>query len=397
MNNKIINTSSINLLLLMLLLLVFIHKTKGESALLKQSSKLNNDSLTKFQKFNKKAEKLFKFLPVPVSSYSNETGSVFGLAKYNLVSLVKSDTISSPSKFNELISASAKDQYKIIVGSNIYLKKNKIHLKGEVNYIKFPEYFSGIGNDSRDKILEEVEIEKISFNNSFLLGSNKKNTLYIGIHQQYANFLAVEKIYRALSEKSNTITQIEYPGHKSGILSGIGIVINYDNRDNRYNAEKGYYLATSYIVNANFLGSSYNLNTYTLDVRKYFNPFKNQVLAMQFYLESNFGEVPFYSLAMMGGGNRMRGYYLGNIRDKLASDVQLEYRAHIWSIFGLTAFASAGRVADKPSSLSYKNLWYASGIGLRIMVDKKSKANLRVDFGVGKNSRAIIIGFTEAF
>ena len=128
-----------------------------------------------------------------------------------------------------------------------------------------------------------------------------------------------------------------------------------------------------------------------------FNPFKNQVLAMQFYLESNFGRVPFYLLAMMGGVNRMRGYYLGNIRDKVETDFQLEYRAHIWSVFGLTAFASAGRVADKLSSLTYKSLWYASGLGLRIMVDKENKANLRVDFGFGKNSQSLIIGFTEAF
>ncbi|PCI92970.1 MAG: hypothetical protein COB15_17085 [Flavobacteriales bacterium] len=388
---------SLNICLVLGFLLLSFINLKATPLFLKQKEEPVKDSLTKFQKFNIKAERLFKILPVPVSSYSSETGAVLGLAKYNLVTLIKSDTISTAAKFNELVSVSSEGQYKLTFGNNLYFHSNKYHLIGEANFIKFPEYFSGIGNDSKDKILEEVEIEKLSFNNSILIGCNKKNTLYAGVHQKYSNYLSVEKIYRSLSEQSNVLRQIEYPGHEGGVVSGLGGGVVYDDRDNRYNASNGNFLSASYLLYDKFLGSKYALSSLELDFRRYFNPFKDQVLAMQFYVKSNFGTVPFYSLAMMGGGNRMRGYYLGRIRDKVEADFQLEYRAHVWSVFGLTAFCSAGRVASDISSLSTDNLWYAGGFGLRIMVDKENKANLRIDFGYGENSHALIIGFTEAF
>ena len=100
----------------------------------------------------------------------------------------------------------------------------------------------------------------------------------------------------------------------------------------------------------------------------------------------------------MGGPDRMRGYYKGVIRDKAIIDGQFEYRMPVWKIFGATAFAGAGRVAATFSELNFDGLWYSYGFGLRIMVDSKNRANLRIDFGFGQqNARGVYIGFTEAF
>ena len=94
----------------------------------------------------------------------------------------------------------------------------------------------------------------------------------------------------------------------------------------------------------------------------------------------------------------MRGYYLGAIRDKVIADSQIEYRMPVWSIFGVTAFASAGRVGETYDDMSMDGLWYAGGFGLRIMVDSANRANLRVDFGYGmEDAKSVVIGFTEAF
>ena len=54
------------------------------------------DTLSKFDQFNKKAEALFKVMPVPLISYSTDAGNVFGLAKFNTFQASKKDTISSP-------------------------------------------------------------------------------------------------------------------------------------------------------------------------------------------------------------------------------------------------------------------------------------------------------------
>ena len=147
-----------------------------------------------------------------------------------------------------------------------------------------------------------------------------------------------------------------------------------------------------------FVGSEFTYNSFTFEARKFFNPWLNHVIALQFYTQQNVGEVPFYSLGQIGGTNRMRGYYLGAIRDKVIADSEIEYRMPIWSIFGITAFASAGRVGKTYEEMTMDGVWYAGGFGLRIMVDSANRANLRIDFGYGmEDAKSIVIGFTEAF
>ena len=353
---------------------------------------LEADTLSKFQRMNKKAEKLFKIIPVPIVSYSTETGSVFGLAKYNVFRLVKGDSLSSPSSFSELISISTLGQFKVVVASNIYIKQNNINIKGGIEYVQFPEYILGIGNDvSRDDV-EEVKTTRFGFSNAFLWGFNEENTLYAGVFQEYKNYLKVEK-------DSNSYLVINNdPGVDGGISSGVGVGIIFDTRDNRYNAKEGMYFSTSFLGFGSAFGSDFKYNSVTFDIRKYFNPWFDHVVAFQAFTESNNGTVPFYSLSLLGGTERMRGYYLGAIRDKVIIDAQVEYRMHIWSVFGIVAFASLGRVAENYSSMSIDGIWYAAGFGLRVKVDSASDINLRLDAGFGqKGSTTFALGFSEAF
>ena len=352
------------------------------------------DTLSKFAQFNKKAEALFKVLPFPMVSYSTETGTVFGLAKYNLVNLVKSDTVSSASSFSELISLSTEGQFKIVLGSTVYLNKNKIILQGEVQYIEYPEWILGVGNNVKRENAERIKTTRVVFNNKLLFAINKKKTLYAGIIQEYKNYLKVD----AYDSTESFLNKTKYPGYQGGITSGFGIAARYDTRDHKYNARTGFFAATNVKAFSTYVGSDFTYNSFELDIRKFFNPWLKHVIAFQVYTKANLGTVPFYSLGKIGGTDRMRGYYLGAIRDKVIADSQIEYRMPIWSIFGITAFASAGRVAENYSDMSLDGLWYAGGLGLRILVDSSNRANLRIDFGYGmEDSKTIVVGFTEAF
>jgi len=353
--------------------------------------------LSKFAQFNKKAEALFKVLPFPMVSYSTETGTVFGLAKYNLVNLVKGDTISSASSFSELVSISTEGQFKVVLGSSLYLNQNKLLLQGGVQYVEYPEYILGVGNDAHRKYAERIKTKRIVFTNKALYALNKTKTLYAGITQEYKNYIEVKSIADELNRQPY-LDSTKYAGYNGGITSGFGLTAIFDKRDHKYNARNGVYASTSFKLFENFMGSDFNYNSFELDFRAFYNPWLKHVIAIQLYTQQNVGDVPFYSLGQIGGTNRMRGYYLGAIRDKVIADSQIEYRMPIWSIFGITAFASAGRVAESYSEMSLNGLWYAGGFGLRIMVDSANRANLRIDFGFGQqNAKAIVIGFTEAF
>ncbi len=346
----------------------------------------------KFNSFNKKAEEAFKILPFPMITYARETGWVFGLVKYNMVSLVKGDTISPASSFSELISLSTTGMAKAVVGSNMFFANNSIWLKAEVYYIDYPEYILGTGNDVRAEDIESINTERFAFNNAFLYALNKERTLYAGIYQNYENYLKVDKDSTSFLVKEN------YTGKDGGVSSGFGFGFAYDTRDNRFNATRGIFIEGNMLAYGKYVKTNFSYNSYKLDVRKYFSLSKSQVIAMQMRTISNYGTVPFYSLAKLGGTESMRGYYLGALRDKVLFDSQLEYRLHIWNIFGMVAFAGAGRVAPDYNSLNFRDLWYSGGVGLRIMVDSRNRANLRIDYAIGEyGANAVVLGFTEAF
>ena len=206
------------------------------------------------------------------------------------------------------------------------------------------------------------------------------------------------RILEVESDSTGFLKTNEYPGYEGGIVSGAGLGLILDKRSNRYYPETGMYLLSNFKWYGSYMGSDFEYNSFIFDIRKYFNPWPKHVIAMQFYTNINDGEVPFYKLGMIGGTDRMRGYYLGAIRDKVVADAQIEYRLHVWSVFGVVAFASTGRVAPDFKSMNIDGLWYGGGFGFRIMVDSASKVNLRVDFGFGQfGSRTVILGFSEAF
>src|SRR5688500_11841549 len=114
------------------------------------------DTLSKFDSFNKKAERFFKVAPVPIVAYSTEAGNIFGLAKFNTFHLSKKDTISRPSKISEVATFSTKGRVNISVSNDLIFDEDRYIIMSYFNYKKQPEFILGIGNDvSRDN-MEEV-------------------------------------------------------------------------------------------------------------------------------------------------------------------------------------------------------------------------------------------------
>ena len=100
------------------------------------TTSVKKDTLSKFDSFNAKAEHLFKILPVPLYSYSTEAGNTFGLAKFNLFQLKKSDTISKPSKLSEVVTFSSKGRVNASVTTELVFKENQWVILSYVNYKK---------------------------------------------------------------------------------------------------------------------------------------------------------------------------------------------------------------------------------------------------------------------
>ena len=75
------------------------------------------------------------------------------------------------------------------------------------------------------------------------------------------------------------------------------------------------------------------------------------------------GDVPFYDLALLGGEDRMRGYYKGALRDKVLFDTQVEYRMPVWNIFGITTW-----IAYWPGRQTVTKIWDSMVFGFPMAV-----------------------------
>lgn len=348
------------------------------------------DSLSKFDRMNKKAEKFFKVAPVPIISYSTEAGNTFGLAKFNAFHPVKKDTISKPSKLSEVATFSTKGRVNVSVSNDLILKENKYMFLSFFNFKKLPESMLGIGNDvSRDSV-EQVTTDRIKFSSIALIRVQKN--LYAGISFDISNYFSIQ------TDSNSFLIRDNVSGLHGGVDVGIGFSAALDSRDNRYNAAKGAFVLLNIIGYPSFLGGDYQFGKIELDMRKYFNPWLKHVVAVQATTTFISGDVPFYDMAMLGGEDKMRGYYKGALRDKCLFDAQVEYRMPIWKIFGLTTWVGTGRVADEYKNLSFNDLWLSYGVGARIKVDSESDINLRIDMGFGPDGvSGFYLNFAEAF
>ncbi len=182
--------------------------------------------------------------------------------------------------------------------------------------------------------------------------------------------------------------------------SATGLSLAYDSRDITVNAWKGMYLRFASLFYGSYLGSDNDYETYELDFRTYHQVYREgNVIATKLYMRAAYGDVPYEELGRIGGGAALRGYIKGQYRDKTAIYFMAEWR-HMFlksdgslSKHGLATWLGTGTVAP---SLSDVSEWVPNlGVGYRLEV--QPRMNLRIDFGIGRESSGLYFGFSEAF
>ncbi len=378
--------------LALLTIIIFISNSIFSKDKIALNDTTSNDTtqISKFDKYNAKAAALFKIIPVPIISYSQEAGNVFGLAKFNSFRLNKNDTLSGYSKISEVATISTNGNVNVSVATSLSFKEDKYMIMGYINYRSAPEYILGIGNDVSVDDAELISTTRLKFVNYFLY--NLYSDLYLGLGVDLTNTFEVVKDSNSFLERE------DYSGKDGGVTTGLGLSAAWDTRDNRFNAFSGEYIFASIMPYADVSGSGFNFTKFKLDARKYFNPWHKHVIAIQAATNYCWGDVPYYELSQLGGEERMRGYYKGALRDKTLIDAQLEYRMPIWKIFGMTGWVGTGRVAENYKNMTLDGLWLNYGFGMRIKVDSESDINLRMDIGFGNGGiQGFYLNFSEAF
>jgi outer membrane protein assembly factor BamA len=272
----------------------------------------------------------------------------------------------------------------------LFFKNSTYNIYGELGYYRYFYYFYGIGNDLPDtRERYSAQYPRIRLNALKKVYPN----LYVGVRYSMDNYNIPEvEVGGKLAD--NTIT-----GSQGGLISNIGVVANYDSRDNIFYATKGYNVELALLNNGKWLGSDFNFNRISLDATTYWTNRYQHTLAVNGWFNFNFGDVPFNEMAVIGGTKKMRGFFEGRYRDNHVWMLQTEYRVPpIWWRLGFVVFGSVGSVANQISDFTESQIHYSGGAGLRILLSKKEKINIRIDYGINEKGEGFpYITVTEAF
>jgi outer membrane protein assembly factor BamA len=296
-----------------------------------------------------------------------------------------------PSRIMAVVYLTLNKQYKAFVTSDLIFGKNKYESFTELMFIDFPNFYYGIGDDTKLEDECWVETENLSLEQAFGYKFNKN--WYIGIKYHYNNYYKVDSV-------ANTeVCTFDFSGleQNRGVQSGIGFKISRETRDNRLNARKGSFLLFEFLNYGKWIGSKFEYNSMVFDYRKFITPKKWLTIAGQIYAEAKPGNVPIQSLALMGGDNRMRGVYIGRFRDKTMIEGQIELRFPIYWIFSGTLFSGLGEVAPKLRNYTLQGIKWTYGAGLRLNVNQATRSNVRFDIGFFEHKPLFFFNFTEAF
>ncbi len=150
--------------------------------------------------------------------------------------------------------------------------------------------------------------------------------------------------------------QLAVPGRYPYHVSGTGLSLTYDSRNNAFAPDKGGFLQVFFNHFSPVLGSDFRYTNYVIDFRRFIRLYRQQVLAIQAYGFFNAGDVPLRSLASFGGSNSMRGFYDGRYRSKNQVVAQAEYRVPLFWRIGAVGFVGIGNVGSQFSDLNFQDL-----------------------------------------
>ncbi len=331
----------------------------------------------------------FKVIGLPVVFYTPDTrigAGVGGLATFNF----KSDSIGAR-RSSVTVGAvyTQLNQILLYFPFQLFPKNQNYWLGGEVGFYKYVYNFFGTGNDYAPEYKEKFDATypRVRFSAT----KQVKPHLFMGVRIGYENFDFTRV------DSGGILDRMLVTGSKGGRHACLGFQVNYDTRDALFSPTKGW-VVESYIYNAGkYVGGDFNFQRFFLDASHYVAVGKKGVLAFNGALVLSAGNVPFHQMPVIGGTKRLRGYFEGKYSDRNLAVLQTEYRTPIYGRFGAVVFGGIGEVASTPLGWSFGTIRHNYGAGLRLMLDKTQRINIRADYGFGYKSRGFYVTIGEAF
>jgi hypothetical protein len=330
-----------------------------------------------------------RFLPLPVLFYRPQTSLAFGAQVKTIFRLGKNKELARPSTISPEVIYTFNKQFITKIISDIYLAKNSWHFYADLDFRKFPDLFYGVGNHTQ--LESEEAYTTRMWEIDLHMDRHIDNGFHLGLHIHLLDWKLTEKEFGGLLAGGTV------PGSEYGTATGTGLRFIYDTRDHIFYPRYGELFQILFTYYHHLLGSTFDFSCLTVNLRKYLPLGRNQALAFQILLESQYGDIPFLLMSQLGGADRLRGFYTGRFRDKNLLLFQGEWRIPVFWRTSVSVFAALGQVAGQLNHFDFSQFHYSLGFGLRYLYNKRESLNARMDFGWGEDSKGVYMEGSESF
>ncbi len=379
-----------------------------------------------------KKQKNLSIIPLPVIAYSPTTAWMFGLAPGASWFMGDPDITSISSGLGSVI-YTTKKQWIITAKTNMFLEGDRWNLLGDWRYFitSQPTYGLGTGPQSAKPVGNRVEFEDGLFNQP-IPDAQMMEFNYFRFHETVLMRIQDTRFFAGIGYHLDLHSKIQdnlldldtvppvitsHYGYQTihGLstekytLSGISLNALYDSRDNAINPYSGRYAFANIRINPSFLGSDQGSSILWLEYRDYLHLNKDRPRHLiGFWTYGWFvtsGDVPFLDLPAVGWdqfGRSGRAYTQGRFRGEDLIYGEIEYRFPLQrekDLLGGVVFINGTTAGNRDGEIDlFDYLDYGYGLGLRVMINKKSRANLALDVAWGKyGATGFYLGMNEVF
>jgi outer membrane protein assembly factor BamA len=325
-------------------------------------------------------------VPFPFYFYSPETKSGGGVS-VSVFTRDRSREENRPNSYSLLTLYTQRKQFVLGLGAEFYRSQERYRFGIGFNLSDFPNTFFGIGprvdddgEDYTERSLEFLITASQEFDSQWRLGPSVGFT-----DQELSDF------------ESDGLLIAGIRGSEGGQVVMLGFGAERDLRDNVVYARHGEFVRLEWGSSLTALGSDYDFHTASLDVRRY-RSLGPWVWALRATAAAAFDQPPFQALPGVGGDSILRGYYEDRFRERRLYSLQNELRVNDWRRLGLVLFVDSGDVSRGIDEFSLDTIKVSYGLGLRILLSRAERLQIRADFGAGDDgSSGLYLNLGEAF
>lgn len=215
-----------------------------------------------------------------------------------------------------------------------------------------------------------------------LIKQLRRSPWFVGLNYLYLNTklkLTNEEFHSADDVASN--------------ISRLGILVEYDHRDNIFTPDKGFRWNTLTSASDNVLGSDYDF-TGVNSAAYLFIPIKEKIIAgFRAEYQQQWGDAPFYMLPYIS----MRGIPVARYQGNIIGLAETEWRWDFSERYSVIAFGGTGKAIAEDSNFEDADWHSAGGAGFRYLIARKLKLRMGVDVARGPEEWAYYIVFGSSW